>query len=284
MRAPLRLGLIGHDISYSMSPAIFREIFRLAGITGEFELISVAKEELSTAITTLKERGFTGVSVTIPHKQGDMAYIDSLDSSAEVPTAVNCVHFTHRGAIGFNTDGRGFADSLRHAASGQEFHDILVLGSGGAGRGVISALLRDLGVKRCFVATRTAKGPNQLLKRIEEIAGIAIVTVSAEEALRDRVYDLVVNCTPLGGWHAPNTFPYDRSLNRPFARLYYDLNYNMPNAAILRAREIGQRACDGSMMLVAQAVAAFAVFKGTHVDAGEVYEGVFGMERAERGW
>ncbi len=284
MRAPLRLGLVGQDISYSMSPAIFRKIFRVAGVTGEFELISVSKEQLPTAIMALKDRGFTGVSVTIPHKQEVMALIDSLDASAEVPSAVNCVRFTQSGATGFNTDGRGFTDSLRHVASSQDLHDILVLGSGGAGRGVINALGRDLGVKRCVVATRAVKKPNPVLERIEENAGISIVTVSTEEAFRDRVYDLVVNCTPLGGWHHSEAVPFGRSLNRPFARLYYDLNYNAPNTAILRAREIGVRACDGSMMLVAQAVAAFSIFTGTHVDTGEVYEELFGKERVERGW
>ena len=87
--------------------------------------------------------------------------------------------------------------------------------------------------------------------------------------------DIIVNCTPAGGWNQPDGSPLPESFSWPAGRIYYDLNYNQGNKVLIEARSAGLRCIDGSSMLVGQALQSYYLWTGHRVAFDAVYKDVF---------
>jgi shikimate dehydrogenase len=96
------------------------------------------------------------------------------------------------------------------------------------------------------------------------------------KSVMDDQPDIVVNCTPVGGWNSPESSPFAIGFNWPQGKIYSDLNYNTDNQLVAAARSAGMIAIDGSMMLVGQAIRSFNIWTGEDVDFDNVYRRVFG--------
>lgn len=279
MTEPYRFGLVGHNVSYSKSSEIFQAIFRHLGADGSFEVFNFSGEQFADGFRKLTSSGLQGLSVTIPYKNRVIEFLDDLDPIARALQAVNSIHLDGGHCCGFNTDCYGFSLPLRSHAERLKTGAALILGAGGGARAVVYALHTDYEIGCCTVmgrdGTRLKSFKQGLVKQLPSIK-ISTRQVSTNNRPERDTWDIVVNCTPLGGWNHPAESPLPEWLDWSSVRLYYDLNYNADNNLVAGARQSGVEAVDGSVMLVAQALRSFYIWTGLKVPLEPIYSEVFG--------
>ena len=198
MSGKLRLaGVIGHPISHSKSPRLHGHWLKRYGIDGLYIPMNVAPDDLARTIELLPQLGFAGINVTLPHKEAVTALCDEITPRAKAVGAVNTVIFQEDGSIlGDNTDGYGFMANLYAGAPNWRANTgpAVVLGAGGAARGVVAALL-DAGAPQIILSNRTVERATALQSEFG-----ARVVVSAWDDVGDAIKgaNLLVNTTSLG--------------------------------------------------------------------------------------
>ena len=198
MSGKLRLaGVIGHPILHSKSPRLHGHWLKRYGIDGHYIPMDVAPDDLARTIELLPRLGFAGINVTLPHKEAVMALCDEITPRAKAVGAVNTVIFQEDGSVlGDNTDGYGFMANLYAGAPNwrADMGPAVVLGAGGAARGVVAALL-DAGAPQIILSNRTAERATALQSEFG-----ARVVVSAWDDVGDAIKgaNLLVNTTSLG--------------------------------------------------------------------------------------
>ena len=258
----LLFGVIGDPVRHSRSPVMHNRAFAETGFNGFYAAFHVKPDQLGEAIRGMRALGFGGLNVTIPHKVAVMDHLDDIDESAQAAGAVNTIVLRDGRLIGYNTDGIGYVRSLKEEAEPDlTGKTIVVLGSGGAARGIVWALLREQPA-RVVLANRTAEKAARLAERFKDAP--AAVEAVPWEALR-RVCaeaDIVVNTTSVG--MAPHTeeTPVDPAWLRPGA-VASDIVYNPLKTAFLAGAEArGCRIHGGLGMFVYQGAFAFEYWTG----------------------
>ncbi|MDH4156479.1 MAG: shikimate dehydrogenase [candidate division Zixibacteria bacterium] len=279
MTGDCKFGLIGRNIAYSRSKQIFEAIFRIDRTDDTFEIFDVSPTDLEQTLRELTDRGFRGLSVTIPYKSMIIPLLYETDPLANALDAVNSVAIEDDRTKGYNTDCYGFAWPLRDYATRLKHGRALIFGCGGAARAACYSLYTDYEVDSFAVLSRSADH----LGRFERTTSALLPNVAIETVLSDRLsgvvgtgYDIVVNCTPLGGGNYPDAIPFPTEFAWPSGKLYYDLNYNENNRAVRLAGEKSMRTIDGSAMLIGQAVRSFEIWTGINIPFDAVYQSVFG--------
>jgi shikimate dehydrogenase len=278
MTEPCRFALIGEKVEYSRSPHIFKAIFEHTGCEGSFEVYSVALDGLRDQIKQVIADGITGFSVTIPHKQSVIEFLDDIDSAARSVEAVNSVLIKDGRLTGFNTDVTGVTASLKRAGFGGSGQTALILGSGGSARAVIYALHHDFGIDQLVVCGRTEANLQHLKQHFSttcQAVTIKTVTEISDLPSDSLAASIIVNCTPLGGANLVDSSPLPEPFDWSQAGFYFDLNYNEANQVVRDAQKNGIVAVDGSAMLVAQAVKSFELWTGQKIDFEPIYNKVF---------
>ena len=272
--------LVGENIHYSQSPRIFETIFEHTNQAGQFDLHSVNRAQLGECVNGLVSEDVGGFSVTIPHKQAVIEYLDELYPVAKSLMAVNSVAIRNGRLFGYNTDSYGVTYAFKRASILLNDGQVLIYGSGGAARAVIHALYHDFGIKQFTVCNRSNNSLRTFKQEISQaMAPIEITTVidtDDQDIITGASPTIVINCTPLGGANYPDTAPFKLEHNWSGVRCYFDLNYNENNRAINLMREQSVPVIDGSVMLVAQALRSFELWTGDSVDFEPVYKDVFG--------
>jgi shikimate dehydrogenase len=275
----IRLGLIGHNISWSKSTDIFEAMFRRSSVDGSFEVFDLPPSQLAEWLKTVAPQ-LRGFAATIPHKQRLMRHLDDIDSRARSIGAVNSVAVEGIRLCGYNTDYDGVVSSLRPYEEQIAGKGALILGAGGAARAVLHSLVREFAFPRFVVAARTVQTAEMFRTEHErKLGGVEIEIGTLDEphwSMSD--IGLIVNCTPLSGYSHPLELP-PVAFGDCRTAVYFDLNYNRPNQAVALAREAGLVAFDGALMLVTQAVASFRLWTGLKVDAQEIMRDVFDNEQ-----
>lgn len=248
-------GVVGWPVAHSRSPCLHNFWLQRYGIDGAYVPLPVRPEDFSTLIPALAKAGFAGVNVTLPHKQAALALCDQIDDSARRAGAVNTLIFTPQGIVGRNTDGDGFVAHLRQQGVDPLAGPALILGAGGAARG-IGAALQALGVAVTFT-NRTPERAAQLKAALPSAKTLPWAQRAA--ALKD--YALLVNTTSLGMVHQP---ALEMSLANATPNLVVaDIVFNPLETPLLEAaRACGLQAVDGLGMLLHQAVPGFAAWFG----------------------
>lgn len=138
----MKLGVISDDRAFkSRSPEMFRKVFAELGIEGQYVPLRTLADEVGAVVTTLRENGFTGANVTVPHKQAVMEFLDEIADDAISAQAVNTIQVRFDGKlVGYNTDVRGFLDAMKLAGVSVTGKKVLLIGTGGAARGILVAL------------------------------------------------------------------------------------------------------------------------------------------------
>jgi len=276
---PLKFGVIGHQIAYTKSPEIFQAIFSLLGISGEFDILDVKPERFSEAMHNLADDGYSGVSVTIPYKRQVIEHLDEVDAMAASVGAVNSVRITPKQLIGFNTDVNGFSEGIGQYRNRIEGGRALVLGCGGAAAAAIHALNREFSIEQITVAGRSTKKLRLFQTTVSGAlpnATIKLMDLAELVGETDVDWNVIVNCTPLGGANFPESSPLPDSFVWPANGIYYDLNYCDHNTIIEQAQSAGLVTVDGSRMLVGQAVQSFQLWTGMDAAIDSVRRSVFG--------
>lgn len=264
-RIPLA-SVIGAPVAHSKSPALFRHWLDTYGIAGHYVPIHVKQSDLKDVLKSLPKLGFVGTNVTIPHKEQVLSLADSVTDRARQIGAANTLTFRDGGFEADNTDGIGFLENLRQTAPDWDpaSGPAVVLGAGGAARGVLSALL-SAGVPEILISNRTRERADHLA----EIFGKKIQVVNwaeAPDALgQGRV---VVNTTSLG---MVGKTPLDMPLDALHSgQLVTDIVYTPLETDLLRtAKTKGCQTVDGLGMLLHQAVPGFARWFGQTPDVTE---------------
>ena len=244
------LGLIGRTLGHSFSARYFADKFERECIDGRYALFEMPKiENLQNLLVWMP--GLRGFNVTIPYKEEIIPFLSEISDDAREIGAVNTVLVKDGKLIGYNTDWRGFRDSiLTLLPKDNQIGKALVLGSGGAAKAVVYAL-RSIGI-RPTVVSRNPEAVDWA-----ESVGYDSLDADAMEAHR-----LVVNATPLGTW--PNTEtcpPVPYGLLTP-EHICADLVYNPSTTEFMRrSAEQGATTANGYRMLVNQAELSWQIWE-----------------------
>ena len=250
-------GVAGWPIGHSLSPALHGYWIAEHGLDAAYVPLAIAPEGFADAFKALPKLGFRGLNVTLPHKEEAFRLVDMRDEAAEATGAVNTVVFEAGRAIGRNTDVFGFAESLREAGvASLASADVVVLGAGGAARGVIAALF-SLGARHVRLVNRTA----------DKAQGVAAhfgarVSVHGWDALPGLLTTagLLVNTTSLG---MVGQLPLKIDLKPMRQGLVADIVYRPLQTPLLaQAHAQGLKTVDGLGMLLHQARPGFAAWFG----------------------
>jgi len=277
MKKNYKFGLLGYNISYSKSGEVFDTIFELLKLKGEFFVYSIEPASFRNQLIKFRSNGTRGFSVTIPYKNDIIDYLDDIDPIAQTLNAVNCVVVEEGRLLGFNTDCYGFPIPLKPYNSKLKHGRAAIIGSGGAAAAIVYSLYLDFEVKDFTIIGRTDKNLINFQKLLKNrFKNINIVTTALPEIAQTKnKYDIVVNCTPLGGWNHTEKTPIGKDFNWETTKIYYDLNYNDGNKIIRSAAESGIITINGSSMLVGQAIRTFDIWTGKIVPFEPVYDKVF---------
>ena len=263
---PRQVGIIGYPIGHSVSPAFQQAALNYCSIDARYEAWEVAPAELPAFIKGLRSPDFLGCNVTVPHKEAVMEHLDQIEEWATKAGAVNTIVNQGGRLKGYNTDGRGFLRALEeHGRLSPGGLNVLVLGAGGAAKGVCLALA-DQGVRSITIANRTLERAQELASLIEErcsrVEAVPLEGASLTKASLNN--DLIVNCTTLGMSHGPAQGQTPLHAEHiPPGTLVYDLVYNPPMTPLLReAEEAGAATLRGLPMLVYQGAASFELWTG----------------------
>ena len=251
-------GLIGLPVMHSVSPQIHNDWFAAEGLNGVYLPFEVKDlDEFLRRMVHPRTRelrwNLRGLSVTAPHKQTVMKYLDWLNPAAQEIGAVNTIAIKRDRLLGFNTDATGFINPLLRKSSLWNSRRAAIIGAGGAARAAVWALQ-----KLNIVTTIFARD----LDKAQPLSVSFGVNCEPLASASFRDYDLVVNTTPLGsGTHIDQSPVTCEQLNG--VSCAYDLIYNPADTRFLQeARKAGCDTIGGLEMLVAQARIQFELWTG----------------------
>ena len=271
-----RLGIIGFPIGHSISPLFQQAALDHLGVKATYQAWQVEPDSLAAFVKGLRSPDVLGINVTVPHKETIIPLVDQVDEWAAAAGAVNTVVNRQGTLTGHNTDGAGFLRALREAGNFEpRGRRALVLGAGGAGRGVVLALARE-GAAQVTIANRTQDRANRLCRMAAD-NGLQAQAVSLEtDALAQAAVsaELIVNCTTIGMAHGPDEHRSLLSREQiPPTALVNDLVYNPQETPLVKeARQAGAATLGGLHMLVYQGAASLEMWTGREAPVGVMLE------------
>jgi shikimate dehydrogenase len=260
-----RYAVLGQPVAHSLSPRIHSLFAKQAGMTLSYEAVEVAPDKLGETLQRFHAEGWRGFNLTLPHKVAAIALCASRSVRAERAGAVNTLVREAGGWHGDNTDGCGLVhdllDNLGAVIAGRR---VLVLGAGGAARGILAPLLAERPAE-LVIASRNPWKPEDLATAFKPLGPIRPCTYLA---LKGDQFDLVLNATSAG--HSGEVPRLPPGLLAEDA-LAYDLNYGAAAAPFLDWAKAQKAAhSDGLGMLVEQAAEAFHLWRGVRPKTAEV--------------
>ena len=262
--------VIGNPVSHSLSPQIHARFATQTNQAIQYQAIEIAEDNFEQGLFDLQQQNFKGLNVTVPFKRKAWEISDELSPRARDAGAVNTLIFQENSSIvGDNTDGvgltRDLANNLRILMKQRK---ILILGAGGAVRGVLGPILAQ-GPRHLTIANRS-------LDKAEALAAdfsiLGKVEVSTYQDLGRESFDLIINGTSAGLSDEVPPIP-DEVLGSN--SVCYDMMYNLDKATAFVDWALSRGAVDahdGLGMLVEQAAESFYIWRGIRVDTTEVLE------------
>ena len=261
--------VLGNPIDHSLSPSIHRMFAQQTKIEITYDKKLVAINQFDREIDSLVEKGFMGFNVTVPFKEDAFAKVNMANDCASAAQAVNTIKVTGDSDLyGFNTDGvgliRDLVDRMGLTLSGSR---ILVIGAGGAAKGVVAALLGH-GPDSIVIANRTMEKAKKLVTQFKEINQDAVIKCLELDKLDDG-FDLIINSTSIGLAGEFNLVD-DHVVKKKFC---YDLAYGASARFASWARNVGAlKVADGLGMLVEQAAESFFIWRGLRPETQQVLD------------
>jgi shikimate dehydrogenase len=255
--------VVGNPIAHSQSPLIHAEFSRQTGQDMAYDRLLAPLDGFVETAEAFRQAGGKGLNVTVPFKEQAFRYARRKTVRAEAAGAVNTLLFDEHGPLGDNTDGAGLVRDLmvnqKQTLAGKR---ILLMGAGGAGRGVIGPLLAEHPAA-LVLANRTVDKAQQLA----ELFGQGM-RASSYEALSGERFDVVINATAASLKGELPPLPED--LFNPGA-LAYDMMYGTETPFMAWAKQHGAaHVSDGLGMLVEQAAESFHLWRGIRPDTAPV--------------
>lgn len=259
-----RYAVIGNPVAHSLSPAIHALFARQTGQAIEYGRILAPLGEFGSVARRFFAGGGRGANVTLPFKVDAFRFCDERTSRAGQAEAVNVLSALPRGIVGDNTDGAGLvADLTANLGIGVAGSRVLLVGAGGAARGVAAPLLA-LAPAELVIAGRTPEKARDLAARLAPLGNVTAIELGALYG----TFDLVINATSASTLGEPLALPSSLWRTGVFA---YDMAYGPAALPFLEpARAAGAKGSDGLGMLVEQAAESFLIWRGMRPDTAPV--------------
>ena len=274
-----RYAVLGHPVHHSLSPAIHAAFAAQTAQHLSYEALDIHPDEFVTTLYRLPQEGYRGVSITVPHKESAWAFAKAqgqLSERAALAGAVNTLAWQSTGLVGDNTDGQGLLNDLQQRQGLMlKGKRILLLGAGGATRGVLLPLLAAKPAA-LLIANRTSSKANQLAMLFKahadltELEGCGLDEISRLTE-QQGAFDLVINATSASLGGEAISLPTGTLSTNAFA---YDMMYGKSLTPFLAAQRSANTKylADGLGMLVEQAAVAFELWRGIRPETQPVYE------------
>jgi shikimate dehydrogenase len=259
-------GVIGWPVTHSLSPVLHGHWLAEYHIDGAMVPLAATREDFAAVIDGVRRAGFKGVNVTVPHKEAAFALAHSADDAAKHAGAANLLVFRENGTIhARNTDTYGLFASIKEALGPNYLlgKRVVVLGAGGAARGVVAAMISPLGASWIHILNRDVEKARNLAKYLSaEGSETELIPGSLDDwASAAKDASLVINSTSAGMGTIP---PLNIDLGAlPKSAAVCDIVYNPLETKLLKdAAARGHKTIDGLGMLMHQAVPSFEEFFG----------------------
>ena len=263
-----KFAVFGNPIAQSVSPSIHKMFAEQVGEEIAYDKLLAPLDGFKEAATAFfSQADVIGCNVTVPFKGDAWALADSLNNAADLAQAVNTLHKTSDGKIaGYNTDGIGLVADLQNQGVSLADKNVLIIGAGGACRGVVHPLL-DMGIATLAITNRTI----EKAKSIANSAGDSRVIALNKAGLTSFEPDIIINSTSASLSH---TLPDMEGIVFSHCELAYDMVYgSQPTTFMLAMRERGiGNVADGLGMLVEQAAASFTIWTAKTVQTAPVIQ------------
>ncbi|MFK7995664.1 MAG: shikimate dehydrogenase [Granulosicoccus sp.] len=263
-----RYTVIGQPIAHSLSPVVHHLFGELTQRKINYTRTESTPEEFEQTVRHLNDSGAKGCNVTSPFKEQAVLICDRLSREAQMAGSVNTIHMQRDGSmVGHTTDGPGLvADIIGNKRHAIKDGRVLILGAGGAARGVMHAILKQRPAQ-LHVANRTAEKAATLAEIFSDLGPVA--GSGFEQLVHLPAFDIVINATTLG---MSGTMPDLPEHLMASGSLAYDMTYAQRDTAfMLWAKERGAMAANGLGMLVEQAAESFLIWEDVRPKTRMVY-------------
>ncbi|MDH5680858.1 MAG: shikimate dehydrogenase [Spirochaetota bacterium] len=262
--------IIGNPVRHSFSPKMHNAAFRELGLNSVYTAFEVTNVE--DAMKGVRALGISGLSVTIPHKEAVIPYLDDIDPIAEKIGAVNTILNNNGQLTGYNTDGAGAYRSIVDSGLDLNGKAIGIIGNGGTAKAVLYTLLDRVEIAHAHILGRDLDKVTSFIdkvkKELPKPKTTDLVPYSYESATDDDLFllpgniDLIINTTPVG------MFPDDQRTPLPNYQFsadqtVFDAVYKPLETRLLQeAKRSNAKVIDGLSMLVNQGVLQFELWTG----------------------
>lgn len=250
-----QFAVVGNPIEQSRSPELHHAFAAKTGIDLTYSKRLAPLDGFKANIQDFFAQGGIGMNVTVPFKEQAYAQCQVLTERARIAGAVNTLWMENGVLHGDNTDGQGLVEAIRALDWNLENTDILIIGSGGATRGVIYPLVQA-GVKKIVIANRTLARAEQLITDLKDAVPQAeLQAITLTDLAGD--FDIIINATSasLSG----DALILPEALQFKHA---YEMAYGKPSTFLDQARARGVPSAEGFGMLVGQAIESFSIWNG----------------------
>jgi shikimate dehydrogenase len=266
-----RYAVIGHPIAHSRSPAIHRLFAEQTGQRIEYERLLAPLDGFAATVREFVRQGGRGANVTVPFKLEAWRLADRRSLRAEAAGAANVLVFSQQGCLADNTDGAGLVRDIEERL-GMPLRGarVLLLGAGGAARGVVRPLL-EAGAARLHIANRS---PARARALAEDFAEDAARRLSVGDlADTPKGFELVLNATSAGLSDSDSPVAAQALVD---SLLAYDMVYGAVATPFMRAAITAgvRQVSDGLGMLVEQAAESFLIWRGIRPETRPVYHSI----------
>ena len=269
--------VIGDPIGHTLSPPIHRAVFEALGLYDAYAPVHVPRGKAAAFVEKARHSGLRGFNVTLPHKHDILPHLDEVDPEAALCGAVNTVVVRNGRLCGYNTDMGGLSEALRAKGYPYKGQSVVILGTGGAARGIALRAAREQ-AKEITLLGRRRDAVLALCGHIRCIVpgvpctGYAMTPETLARASTGAT--LLINATPLGMTGMDGDFPSLSFLSKlPADALVCDLVYNPPETALLHeAGRLGLAVMNGRDMLIFQALLADELFLQKSLDKSRLFQ------------
>ena len=278
MDKKLKLAVIGKPIGHSKSPEIHQDFANQFDAKIEFRKDEVTPETLETWLSDFFKDGGKGVSITLPIKEAALNYADEISDRARLASACNVIYKKDEKLLADCTDGFGLIKDLEENLKiSLKDKKILILGAGGAARGIIPSII-EKNPSKLKIANRTENKARRLKEDLEDkvdLKGKSLIFEAgglADDFLLADSYDLVINSTSVST-QAGESIGLPKALFKG-TKLAYDLFYSAKKTAFMQdALAAGaEKVSDGWGMLVEQGAESFRLWTNLIPDTSRLLE------------
>ena len=250
-----RFAVVGNPIEQSRSPELHHSFAAKVGIELEYTKRLAPIDGFAENVSEFFSNDGIGMNVTVPFKEQAFAQCDVLTDRAKIAKAVNTLWIQDGKLYGDNTDGQGLVDAIKALDWNLANSSILIIGAGGATRGVIYPLVKA-GAKKIVIANRTLSRAEQLVDDLKPSVPEATLSAISLTELAGK-FDFIINATSASLSGDPLVLP--ESLQFKHA---YEMAYGKPSSFIDQAKQRGVPYAEGYGMLVGQAIESFSIWNG----------------------